>query len=555
MNNLDMARSLMGSKRNNPGQTTTAYGRATSDSENGFVMVDMGGDTVSPDDDQSIECETTFKVYTGDEVIVSLIGADGSGKTPIVAGVVGRGDEMQLDIDSVKDVKNYFWTNDRGAHVTTSENSVIGNNILLDADSLDIRYGLSNDENDQTVFASFGREVTIGNRDETQKVGNYSQVFGQNCSAKAPFSSASGYNTIAGSSYQTVSGRNNVEDELGHYVEIVGNGAFPSEDEIFTSDGSTLSFTLLHAPKTIISIDVVNSKNPCNVEATWTGERTSTGGYLTELSISEPLDVDLPIKLVTGVMEIGPKIYNDFISYGTILAGDTSVFVDHGEDVTHTLAEQYLTITAPYYVPEEITDEFSISGNILTLTGETAYWADHISGIKYTISYDYNGIITYSNARTLDWDGNETISGNYFTPYGRVGEAVLLATDDSGNTSPFQTDLLYPERYSSFQFLILLNWSSSSDIQYVLSERIPLSLLELITDLDYPLDNDNYSIRIVNAVHYGSQSYRIYLDLSGYFTSTYIGPGAYDYAPCFKLTLTKARNTYSFRKIHVFGII
>ena len=95
MNELSMSRALMGTTRSNPGQTTTAYGIASSESADGLVMVDMGGDTVSPDDDQSIECETTFKVYEGDEVIVSLVGADGSGKTPIVVGVVGRGDEQE----------------------------------------------------------------------------------------------------------------------------------------------------------------------------------------------------------------------------------------------------------------------------------------------------------------------------------------------------------------------------------------------------------------------------------------------------------------------------
>ncbi len=96
MNNLDMTRAVLSDRtRGNPGQTTTAYGVATNESVDGLVMVDMGGDTVSPDDDQSIECETTFKVYEGDEVIVSLIGADGSGKTPIIIGVIGRGDEQE----------------------------------------------------------------------------------------------------------------------------------------------------------------------------------------------------------------------------------------------------------------------------------------------------------------------------------------------------------------------------------------------------------------------------------------------------------------------------
>lgn len=102
MNQLDMAKTLMPTTRVNPGQTTTAYGVATSDSAGGLVMIDMGGDSISPDDDQSIECETTFKVYTDDEVIVSLIGADGTGKTPIVIGVVGRGDEEEEKANALR---------------------------------------------------------------------------------------------------------------------------------------------------------------------------------------------------------------------------------------------------------------------------------------------------------------------------------------------------------------------------------------------------------------------------------------------------------------------
>ena len=111
MDKLEMAKALLEQKRViNPGQTTTAYGIATSESENGLVMVDFGGDTVSPDDDQSVECETTFKVYADDEVLVSLIGADGSGKTPIVIGIVGRGDEQQEQINSALEQTDDLWT-------------------------------------------------------------------------------------------------------------------------------------------------------------------------------------------------------------------------------------------------------------------------------------------------------------------------------------------------------------------------------------------------------------------------------------------------------------
>lgn len=99
MDRLEMAKALMDTpKATEPGQTVLAYGTATADSANGLVLVDFGGDTVSPDDEQSVEVETTFAVRAGDEVIVSLVGADGTGKTPIVIGVIGRMDELADDI-------------------------------------------------------------------------------------------------------------------------------------------------------------------------------------------------------------------------------------------------------------------------------------------------------------------------------------------------------------------------------------------------------------------------------------------------------------------------
>ena len=200
MDNLEIAKALFGQKQqtvSSSGQTTTAYGVAVSDSADGIVRVNLGGDTVSTDDDQTIEVETTFFVKEGDEVIVSLIGADGTGKAPVVIGVVGRGDEQQREINSVM---NYFWTDQYGAHVSTLEHSVEGANVLLDSDSLDIRVGASNSEADQTIYASFGREVTVGSR-LSGTVGNYSQVFGYQCLATNNYAHAEGYQTQAKGDY------------------------------------------------------------------------------------------------------------------------------------------------------------------------------------------------------------------------------------------------------------------------------------------------------------------------------------------------------------------
>jgi type II secretory pathway component PulC len=74
--------------------THTVTGTATSDSKDGYVMVDMGGDSVTYGSEQSVKLATTVTVKEGDTVIINLTGADGTGKTPVVIGVVGRGDEQ-----------------------------------------------------------------------------------------------------------------------------------------------------------------------------------------------------------------------------------------------------------------------------------------------------------------------------------------------------------------------------------------------------------------------------------------------------------------------------
>ena len=206
MDTLEMAKALFGNNptsSQNSGQTTTTYGIAVSDSVDGIVQVNLGGDTASEDDDQTIEVETTFAVFEGDEVIVQLVGADGTGKAPCVIGVVGRGDQMQTEINAVQ---NYFWTDEYGAHVSTEERSVNGANVLLDSDSLDIRKGSSNSEADQTVYASFGKEVTVGSRWSGQTVGGGSQVYGTGCAASGSYSHATGWKTRASGSYSHTEG-------------------------------------------------------------------------------------------------------------------------------------------------------------------------------------------------------------------------------------------------------------------------------------------------------------------------------------------------------------
>jgi hypothetical protein len=90
------------------GETKTIYAKATSDSEGGYVTVDMGGDVTRPTDAEDdgigseVELPTTTSVRDGDDVIVTLVGDDVA-KVPTVTGVVGNGDQVNDDILSVRD--------------------------------------------------------------------------------------------------------------------------------------------------------------------------------------------------------------------------------------------------------------------------------------------------------------------------------------------------------------------------------------------------------------------------------------------------------------------
>ena len=75
MNSFDIAKALVGSSSrtsntasHKASQTTTIFGTATSDSEDGKVRVLFDGDSTGTDEDGSIEVSTTFSIKEGDTV-------------------------------------------------------------------------------------------------------------------------------------------------------------------------------------------------------------------------------------------------------------------------------------------------------------------------------------------------------------------------------------------------------------------------------------------------------------------------------------------------------
>lgn len=84
-----------GSGRSGSGNATIMTGLALSDSVEGRVLVDTGGQTVAAS--QGVDLPCTCNVRAGDKVIITLVGND-----PTVTGVVGRGDQQQSEIDGAQ---------------------------------------------------------------------------------------------------------------------------------------------------------------------------------------------------------------------------------------------------------------------------------------------------------------------------------------------------------------------------------------------------------------------------------------------------------------------
>lgn len=146
-------------------------GIAESDSADGYVMVDLGGSSVTEDDYQAIEMPTDVPVKAGDEVSVEIV--DGK---PRVVGRIGWGDELQSVADEALEVAQatgqYFWHDDNGAHVSTEALNPTGpSNSLWNSLGLLIRKAANNlvsitqsaiafydgnGNNSANVIASFG---------------------------------------------------------------------------------------------------------------------------------------------------------------------------------------------------------------------------------------------------------------------------------------------------------------------------------------------------------------------------------------------------------------
>ena len=173
-----LAQALFGSKRaetqevSTDGTTRTYTGVALTDSEDGTVVIDLGGDVTLPDDlyDEDgnvvaewdgvgVEMPTSPQVSAGDDVIVTLMGGSAT-KTPMVTSSAGSGDRMRALVNAAQTVADaaqavaeavnqHFFADTNGIHVTEAtqeewDESHTGANVLINSIGQLFRDGLNN---------------------------------------------------------------------------------------------------------------------------------------------------------------------------------------------------------------------------------------------------------------------------------------------------------------------------------------------------------------------------------------------------------------------------
>ena len=156
MDNIDLAKQLLKTSDAKPTQTTTITGVATSDSSDGYVMVDTLGTSTTQDDSQSISIPTTVTVKKNDIVMITLVGADGTAKSPTVTGVVGGGDRTQESVDKIQQRADSGEFDGVVIYINSSEGTAFKNNNINTVLSIVIYHGATEIKNQASLVSDFG---------------------------------------------------------------------------------------------------------------------------------------------------------------------------------------------------------------------------------------------------------------------------------------------------------------------------------------------------------------------------------------------------------------
>lgn len=467
-----------------PSETHTITGTATSDSADGLVMVDLEGYTISEDDQQSLELPTTVDVHEGDTVQVTLVG--GVAKSPIVTGVVGGGDRLSGNVTEALDAAQaaelivralnyYFFHDDAGAHVTTEPNNPnVGPNALLNALALYFRVGA-------TPVAHFGADGSqIGKDDETHLTMDFNSMeIDSKESAQIFFvgdlrdenDEAEVRDSFIGDGTTTEFYLHNYAEE---FISVTINGAETSDYTYTQPDWDwVLEFNTPPANNSIIIIEYI-TKELCPVYTAGIREENNTVG---RYSMVEGYH-NIASGFAAHAEGMGSGAIGQIAGFCVTASGDGSHAEGYATTASGALShsEGATTVASGYAAHAE--------GEASTASGRSSHaeglgWASsdashaegsgkahgkyshaegyntnasgysqHVSG-KFNVidsSSLYSEIIgngttasALSNARTLDWNGNEELQGTIYlggcaangeTPYSGVRHNTSTGFDE-----------------------------------------------------------------------------------------------------------------------------
>lgn len=160
----------------------------------------VGNASAPPTDDKTAN-EAHFVAEQADEKASSAIESVGA-IAQTVSGKVDSGDSNVTNLSST------LYQNANGVNIFNDTLAVGDSYAHIDGNSFDIKQATSAgtiDDTNDTMVASFGREVTIGTRG-LGVVGQYSKVFGEDCVASSSYDHAEGYGTEAKGSYSHAEG-------------------------------------------------------------------------------------------------------------------------------------------------------------------------------------------------------------------------------------------------------------------------------------------------------------------------------------------------------------
>lgn len=195
MSKVDLANKILNvskfSQITDEPKTDVITGVAKGDSKDGYVLVDLGGDTISPDESQYVEYPTTADIRDGDQVYVTLSGAKNTPRAALVTGAAGGGDRTKQEIEKYNHDLTQIVQDEatkRQTAITQAADSITTNlSTIIREDSSGVTVGKSTDggktysgsrstlgssgltikDKSGTQLASFGSTAAIGKPSQT----------------------------------------------------------------------------------------------------------------------------------------------------------------------------------------------------------------------------------------------------------------------------------------------------------------------------------------------------------------------------------------------------